>query len=335
MAAFVLIIACTYATMYMCGKDYRTKDHCAGNNIFTGILQNRGCQHERDSDSDESEILSNSISRHEEDDTVDTNNISSTSCTLNSIDSCVRDTNKKSPQYDGVSSSPIQSNIESISGADTMMQDIDLEEGRGGNLPNSIAISKYFSSPFKRSGISPLKSPKIFKRRKHGKFRDEKDRNSPVYARGNTPQRSISNQKQERNHSLANDLMSVKEVHKTNNESPVSYYTSTKYGLNRGRSKEVDISAPDGEGVVECLTFDRQKKRKINVYNFHKDRSHRRLETMAVSSDESSASSWDGDLASPQRPSFEENLREFNDIMVKMESHGIEMSARYDSDDID
>ncbi len=330
MAAFVLIIAFTYATMYMCGKDYRLKDHCAGNNIFTDVLQNRGCQHDRDSDSDESEILSNSISRHEEDDTIDTNNVYSLSCTANSIDKCAKDTPEKLPSCDGINSSPIQSNIESISEADTPMQDIDLEDGRGGNLPNSIAISKYFSSPFKRSGISPLRTPKIFKRRKHGKFRDEKDRNSSVYARGNTPQRSMSNPKQERNHRLTDDMMSEKDDYKTKNESPASYDKPTNYGLHRGRSKEIDIS-----GGVECLTFDQQRKRKINVYQSHKDSSHRRLDTMAVSLDESSTNCWDGDLASPQRPSFEDNLREFDDIMVKMESHGIEMSARYDSADID
>lgn len=336
MAAFILIIAFTYATMYMCGKDYKLKDHCAGNNIFKDILQNSGSQHERDSDCDESEILSNSISRHEEDDTIDTNNVYSMSCTENSVDKRERDTDKKLPSCDGISSSPIQSNIESVSEADTKIQDIDLEDGRGGILPNSIALSKYFSSPFKRSGISPLRTPKIFKKRKHGMLRDEKDRNSSVYVRGNTPQRSISRQKQERNHSLANDMMSANNDHKTNNESPASYYKPTKYGLNHGRSKETDTtSAPDGEGGVECLTYEQQMKRKINVYDLHKDRTHRRLETMAVSSDESSASGWDGDLASPQRPSFEDNLREFDDIMVTMESHGIEVSARYDSDNID
>ena len=276
--AVILIIAFTYATMYMCGKDHQSKDHCAGNNIFSNMFQNGGCHHERDPECDESEIQSQSISRsrHEEDDTIDTNNVYSMSCTANnSIDTRVRDMGMKSPSCDRIQSSPIQLNIESVSEADSKLQDVDLEDGRGGKLPNSIAISNYFSSPFKRSGISPLRTPKVFKKRQHGKstrdVRLNQDRNSSVYVRGNTQRRNITRQKQERNHSLADDMMSENNDSQTNNESPESYNTFTKCGLNRGRPMGTDMSAPDGEGGVECLAYERQKKRKIRVHDLHKD----------------------------------------------------------------
>ncbi len=74
---------------------------------------------------------------------------------------------------------------------------------------------------------------------------------------------------------------------------------------------------------------DKRNRRFVFMFYTKTDRSLRRPGTITVNSDDSSASRWDGHLASPQRPSFEDNLMEFVDIMVKMESHGVEVCARY------
>ena len=339
MVAVILIIAFSYAAMYMCGKDNQPKDPGVGNTIFRGIFLKNGRKYERDPESDESEILSDSISRHESDETIDTNNVYPMNCAANGINARERETDMERPNCNGISSSPIQSNIDSASEAKTKMQDIDLEDGTNSILPNSIAISKYFSS---RTGISPLKTPKVFKKRQQSNFRNERlrdnqDRNSSVYARGNAPLRRISRHSQERTHSLADDIMDESD-HITPKESPVSFYASTKYGLNSDRphakesSKEAGVSSPDSEGGIECLAYansKEQKKYKIDVYDLHKDRALRRPETITIKSDGSSTIEWDDDLAS------RDNLREFDDIMVKMECHGIEVSTRYESDDID
>eukprot|EP00984_Skeletonema_dohrnii_P036865 scaffold38308_cov150-Skeletonema_dohrnii-CCMP3373.AAC.2 len=343
MVAVILILAFSYAAMYMCGKDNQPKDSGVGNTIFSGIFLKNGRQYERDpAESDESEILSDSISRHESDETIDTDNVYPMNCNANGINTREREMDMEILNCNGISSSPIQSNIiDSASEADTKMQDIDLEDGTNSILPNSIAISKYFSS---RTGISPLKTPKVFKKRQQSKFRNERlrdnqDRNSSVYARGNAPLRRISRHTQERTHSysLADDIMDESD-HITPKESPVSFYASTKYGLNSDRphakesSKETDVSLPDSEGGIECLAYansKEQKKYKIEVYDLQKDRALRRPETITIKSDGSSTIEWDGDLAST------DNLREFDDTMVGMECHGIEVSTRYDSDDID
>eukprot|EP00985_Skeletonema_marinoi_P017436 scaffold9561_cov133-Skeletonema_marinoi.AAC.2 len=335
MVAVILIIAFSYAAMYMCGKDNQPKDPGVSNNVFAGIFHKNERKYERDPESDESEILSDSISRHESDETIDTNNVYPMNCAANGINTRERETDMEIPNFNGISSSPIQSNVNSTSEADTKMQDIDLEDGTNSILPNSIAISKYF-------GISPLKTPKMFKKRQQSKFRNERlrdnqDRNSSVYARGNAPLRRISRHTEERTHSLADDMMDESD-HITPKESPVSFYASAKYGLNSDRtiakesSKEAGVSLPDSEGGIECLAYanpKEQKKYKIDVYDLHKDRALRRPETITIKSDGSSTIEWDGDLAS------KDNLREFDDIMVKMECHGIEVSTRYDSDDID
>lgn len=342
MVAVLLIIALTYASLYMCGKDNQSKDICVDKNVFGDIFHKSDRQYESDPECEEPEILSKSIPRHKSDDTIDTNNVYPMNCAANnSINTRVREMGMESPNCDGIilCSSPMQSNVDSFSEADTKMQDIDLEDGRGGILPNSVAISKKISSPFKSSGISPLRTPKIFKKRKHGKTKDAKlrnkqDRNSSVYARGNTPLRNTSRQKQGRNHSLADDMMDENDQ-KPPKGSPVSFDTSAKDDLIRDRPKENDVSSPDGEGGVECLAYEQQKKRKVDVYNLHKDKSLRHLETITISSDGSSTIEWDDDLASPPRPSFGNHLRDFDDTKVEMESHGIEVSARYESDDID
>ncbi len=62
---------------------------------------------------------------------------------------------------------------------------------------------------------------------------------------------NITMQRQKRNHSLADDMMSENDDHMTNKLSPESYSKSTKCGSNRDRPKEMDTSAPDGAGGLE------------------------------------------------------------------------------------
>lgn len=327
MVAVVIIIALTYATLYMCGKDNQSKDSCVGFKTFN-VFQKGDPQYESDLECDKSELQSKSIPRHESDDTIDTNNVYPLNCTEKEMD-------MESSNCNGIlCSSPMQSNVESLSETDTKIHNIDLEDGRGGTLPNSVVISKKFSS-FK----SPLRTPKVFKKQKLDKSKDANrrniNRNSSVYTRGNTPWRSISRRKQGRNHSLADDIM-MDENDKPPEGCPTSFDAYAKDDLSQDRSKEMDASSPTSEGGIECLAYlKEQEKRKVDVCNLHEARSLRHMETITIKSDVSSTTEWDCDVASLQRPSFDEdNPRGFNDIEVKMESHGIEVS-RYESDDID
>jgi hypothetical protein len=339
----IFLIAFSYAAMYMCRKENQSNDHCVGSNLFNNIFQNNGFQNENDPASDKSEIISNnSLSRQKSDDTIDTNHVYPMNCTKNGINTRVKEMDIELP--DCMSPMPPRSNRHFVSEADTNTKDIDVEDGKCGVLPSSVAVSKHF----KISGISPLKTPKVFKKRHQSKLRDEKldtrkirDRNSSVYARGDTPWRRISR------HSLADDMMDESD-HITHVESPVSFYATAKKGRLSSDKLYSKESSKQGnpketlndEDHIESLAYaslKEQKKCKINVYDSHKDRALRRAETTTIKSDGSSTIEWDGDIASPslQRPSFDDNLKEFDDIMVEMETYGIEVSARYDSDDID
>ena len=313
----IFIIAFAYAAMYMCGNENQSHDHSVdnNNNLFSNIFQRKnGREYARDSKCDESEIISNSISQQKSDDTIDTNGLNVR----------VKEMDMELPNYNGtppMPPSPIQSDMDSVN------------------------ETNYFSNAFKSSGISPLRTPRVFKKRQQSKFRDKKlgvmrnkqDQNSSVYARDNTPWRSISRHKQEKRHSLADDM---------DCSDHMSFHTAAKKGrlssdrpFSKESPTEMAVSSPYGEDGIECVSSEskEQKKCKIDVGNLHKDRSLRRSEITTIESDGSSTIEWGDDISSSihKGPSFEDNLREIDDIMVEMESYGIEVSARYDSDDID
>jgi hypothetical protein len=315
--------------MYICRKENQSNGTSIGSNLFGNMFF-----HKKDPECDESEIISNSLSRQKSDETIDTNHVYPMKCTANDTSTRAKEINIELP---GCNVAPLPPK------SDTNMKDIDVEDGRCGVLPSSVPVS----SCFKISGTSPLRTPKVFKKRQQSKFRDEKklgnshnkrDRSSSVYVRGNTPLRSISRQKQVSSYSLADDMLDESD-HITHVESPVSFYAAAKKGRlssDRLYSKDISKQVNPKKSAEDDISSIEQKKCKIDVDGLHEDRAFRRQEIITIDSDGSSTIEWDNiSSVVPQGSSFDDNLREFDDMIVEMETDGIEVSKRCDSDDID
>ena len=308
----------------MCGgTDNESDDDSAGSNsssmINDEIKRRSGGQHERKSDCEESEILSR---QQQSDDTIDTNDVYPTSCNVNGVGSRLREMNYKVSNYcTGASSTPIPSNHE----ANT--KDIDVEEGRGVTRPTtSVIFSKFVSSPFKNSGVSPLKTPTVFKKRHQNNISEERfnrtryneDRNSSVFVRGNTP---LTRSKLRSNKAEKRSLTDDRNKHIANpysNQSP----------------EELAAYSNDEESIIECSAYTGSKKecttrQTTDLQYSTKGGGFQYSETITINSNESSLSNDDDCTLVHQSP-----INGFHDVEAEMEAYGIEVSSQYyDSDD--
>ena len=300
----IILIALAYAGMHLYKKENSTNDtkdrstdnissgddhHHSGFTTFFNEISNVFNKKDKrrsmnNSECRDPEFTSAGASQRESDDTIETNHFYGCTASNNALGRV----DVELPNCNGILSNMIKEMSPlppspMLSDADSSkLQDIDLEDGR-------TAANNYFSSAFKCSGVSPLKSPKMPKRRQQQKVK------------------SPENHKNKKQPKAKVIIPPSKLAHGRGHGPRVSIYSGTALHQERKVPSLVDdISASEGD----------QSEKKTHHLPKNRDRRHT---SDGSNSDESD---WDGDLASPLPSSFEDNLKEFED----MESYGIEVA---------
>ena len=305
----IILIALAYAGMHLYKKDNPTNDtkdrsadnfssgdnhHHSGFTTFFNEISNVFNKKDNrrsmnNSECRDPEFTSAGASQRNSDDTIETNHLYG--CTAsNALGRVDVELPKELPNCNGILSnmikemsplppSPILSDADS-----SKLQDIDLEDGR-------TAANNYFSSAFKCSGVSPLKSPKP-KRRQQQKVK------------------SPENHKNKKQSKAKVIVPPSKFAHGRGHGPRVSIYSGTALHQERKVHSLVDedVSASEGD----------QSDMKSRHLPKNRDRRHA---SDGSNSDGSSTNvDWDADLASPLPSAFEDSQgievtdQKFNDL---------------------
>jgi hypothetical protein len=295
----IILIALAYAGMHLYKKENSTNDtkdrsadnissgdnhHHSGFTTFFNEISNVFNKKDKrrsmnNSECRDPEFTSVGASQRESDDTIETNHLygcTASNKALGRVDvelpNCSGILSNMIKEMSPLPPSPMLSDADS-----SKLQDIDLEDGRA-------AANNYFSSAFRCSGVSPLKSPKMPKRRQQQKVKSPENH---------------KNKKQPK----AKVIIPPSKLAHTRGHGPrVSIYSGTALHQERKVPSLVDddISTSGGD----------QKK----THHLPKNRD-RRLASDGSNSDESSTDDWDGDLASPLPPlHIEVADQKFNDL---------------------
>ena len=306
----IILIALAYAGMHLYKKDNPTNDtkdrsadnfssgdnhHHSGFTTFFNEISNVFNKKDNrrsmnNSECRDPEFTSAGASQRNSDDTIETNHLYG--CTAsNALGRVDVELPKELPNCNGILSnmikemsplppSPILSDADS-----SKLQDIDLEDGR-------TTANNYFSSAFKCSGVSPLKSPKMPNRRQQQKVK------------------SPENHKNKKQPKAKVIVPPSKLAHGRGHGPRVSIYSGTALHQERKVHSLVDedVSASEGD----------QSDMKSRHLPKNRDRRHA---SDGSNSDGSSTNvEWDADLASPLPSAFEDSQgievtdQKFNDL---------------------